>query len=159
MRQLQETARRDLDAALLIEPRLTEAYTILIDQASGEKGTRACRALADKAFAFAPGNLRIWERLLSCLEPRWGGTLGELQAAANEAQRDARRNARLLALRGWIYGDQAWSAGIAADREHEAKNEENRKMALEMGVRLWGQAPPPAPTGLTTTAGPVFSSS
>jgi tetratricopeptide (TPR) repeat protein len=141
MRELLSTARRDIDAALQLEPRLTEAYTLLIDQASSEQADpQVCRDLAAKAFAFAPGNLRIWERLLSCLEPRWGGSRRELQAAIAESQKDARRNPRLLALRGWLDGDQAWSAGIAAGEARESKKEAERKQALELAARLWGQA-------------------
>lgn len=134
-------AGRDIEAALQLEPRLPEAYVLLIDQASGIKGGQGeCRRLADKAFAFAPGNLRIWERLLACNEPRWGGNRAALEAAAGDAQRDARRNPRLLALRGWPDGDLAWSAGIAAQRAREAKNEEARLKSWELAAGLWGRA-------------------
>lgn len=141
MEELQKLASRDVAAALQVEPQLTEAYAILIDQArSGKGGLEACRKLGEKALAFAPGSLRIWERLLSCAEPRWGGSRQQIEATIADSQKDSGRNRRLLALRGWVAADQAWSAGIAASRAYEEKDEEGKKKAIELGIRYWSQA-------------------
>lgn len=117
-REVERLSRREVEIALQLEPQLTEAYTLLIDQiAEGP----VCRDLAAKAFGFAPASFRVWERLLSCLQPRWGGSRPDIQNAAVAAQRHAAANPRLLAFRGWLDADKAWSALLgkptAQDRE------------------------------------------
>lgn len=120
---------KDVEMALQLEPKLTEAYTILIDQA-GQGTSQDCHNLADKAFGFAPANFRIWERLLSCLQPRWGGSRPEIQNAVAAAQRLADKNPRLAVFRGWLDADQAWSALLG---EPTAKD-------LEQALAFWNKA-------------------
>jgi tetratricopeptide (TPR) repeat protein len=98
---------REARAALALNPKLAWAYGLLLEQQKGEAGPGACLQAGQSALRQIPASYEIRARVMSCLEPRWGGSYRAMDWFAHEAQSFAHQNPRLVALKGLADFDRA----------------------------------------------------
>ncbi|HWU74882.1 MAG TPA: DUF4034 domain-containing protein [Rhodanobacter sp.] len=98
MDKLLVLADSDLRHALALEPRLTPAYSAMINAGTLGLGHRYVADAARRGLAIAPDNLDIYDMLIWSYQPKWGGSLGKMSALAEQAQRQADKNPLLRML-------------------------------------------------------------
>jgi tetratricopeptide (TPR) repeat protein len=103
--QLQLLAE-NLAVALRIEPRLSEAYRLLIDHARTRGHQGDCGTAARAGLDIMPASFRIRAALASCRLPRWGGNYRRVQEIADAADAFVADNPRLSALHGIVEWDK-----------------------------------------------------
>jgi len=113
MHEALDDAIGDAREALKRNPKLTEAYRVLIRVAMGHGDQQACARLAQLGLAVAPASLRVRSALALCLRPRWGGSYDAMAALAREAQQYAGQNPALAALLGFV----DWDRGCIARKD------------------------------------------
>ncbi len=119
MHRLHKEAQDEATAAIRIQPRMSEAYATLINLALARGDTRECKAVAAKALDVLPLSFRVRETLLGCMEPRWGGSFGEMRRVARDVRLFAARNPRLIGLAGYEDAEKGRLLALA-DRYEEA---------------------------------------
>lgn len=110
------SAVEDASAALERNPRLGEAYRVLIraEMAFGE--TESCVRLGKEALTVVPASARVRSALANCLLPRWGGSYSLIEELAKEADQHVTRNPSLAGFHGYV----AWDRGnLATDHAEE----------------------------------------
>lgn len=113
MQQWLDAVIADAREALQRNPKLTEAYRLLIRTAQAHGDQRACVRFAELGLAVAPASLRVRSALAQCLLPRWGGSYDAVSALAREAQTHVRENPALASLLGYV----DWDRGCLARNE------------------------------------------
>lgn len=114
MSLLIEKAVRDLEAALAVNPRLAVAYRQLIAMDVWKPAAPArTRETLRRAVEACPACLEVRVQYMESLEPRWGGSRRRMREFAAGAQRQARENPALCALRGFVEYDLGREARIA----------------------------------------------
>lgn len=101
---------RDASAAIALQPDLADAHGILIGTARRLAGPPACVTIAARGLAQVPASFEIRRRLMTCLQPRWGGSHAAMDAVAEEAQQHVKENPRLAFLRGYADLDRSTTA-------------------------------------------------
>ncbi|MBT2117106.1 DUF4034 domain-containing protein [Dyella sp. LX-66] len=91
-------ARKDLEQAVALDPRVIPAYSAMINLAKAHVDREYERAAARKGLAVDAASYAIYGQLVAMAEPRWGGSLGEMQRIAGEAQAHAKDNGLLKLL-------------------------------------------------------------
>ena len=123
-------AVEELDAVESIRPNhmLAVATALRILQASGS--TDEAEKVANRYLEHDPLNYIVRARLVSALDPRWGGSFADVQRVAEAAQAYADRNPRLRVLLGY---EHAHRAGIAAAKGQQEEVVEHYTRALAFG--------------------------
>ncbi|MFN7973182.1 MAG: DUF4034 domain-containing protein [Acidobacteriota bacterium] len=106
-------ARADLLKALSIHPGLMPAYCELISSEMGHDSAIA-RKYFDEGIAADPESLELRLIYLYSLQPKWGGSLAQIERVVDEAQTHADKNPALKALLGfsaWVRGVEARDSG------------------------------------------------
>lgn len=108
-------AVRDVSTALKINPRLLDAYFILmeINRNFGDQKTGA--SLAKKALEVFPDSYLLRQRHMQDLVPRWGGSYSEMGRFAHEASSYTSTNPILKTLPGFVFWEQARMAELEED--------------------------------------------
>jgi tetratricopeptide (TPR) repeat protein len=101
-------ALQDIDAALVINPRLLSAYTLRISIYNADGGNNQKDAAFDKARQYFPSSFLLYNTMVWAKLPRWGGSYAEMDRLAMLAYKQIRINPELYMLFGRIYADQAW---------------------------------------------------
>ena len=119
MERLLEEARTDLDAATKLDPNVTPAYAGMLYVAMlGSDGAYAANA-ARQALAVDPANYPIYARLAWMSQPKWGGSVPEVQGVVAAAQRHAQANPLLLLLLSERQGGDAYVENCSCSWEQE----------------------------------------
>jgi len=91
-------ARRDLEQAIAIDPRVFPAYTAMINIGMAQGDDEYAGQAARKGLAVQPANYSIYGQLMGLAQPRWGGSLDEMSRITAEAQTHAKDNGLLMLL-------------------------------------------------------------
>lgn len=97
MGRLLQFADDDLGKAIALDPKLTPAYAAMVE--AGIYGNRRYGAIAaSKGLAVDPSNYMIYIRLMRLSQPKWGGSIAQMQAVGAQAQSHASSNPLLSLL-------------------------------------------------------------
>lgn len=108
MSRLLELARTDLDQAVTLQPNLTPAYTAMIYAATLESDAAYAMNAAKRGLAVDPANYTIYARLVWMAQPKWGGSVNDMQRIIASAQRHAGDNPLLKLLLSESSGGEAY---------------------------------------------------
>jgi len=108
MSRLLELARTDLDRAVALQPNLTAAYTAMIYAATLESDGAYAMSAAKHGLAVDPANYTIYARLVWMAQPKWGGSVEDMQRIIANAQRHANENPLLKLLLSESSGGEAY---------------------------------------------------
>ncbi|HVA41538.1 MAG TPA: DUF4034 domain-containing protein [Candidatus Binataceae bacterium] len=114
---------KEVNAALKLDPKLTDAYALLVEAAKTTKGPQACLIMASVGLRQVPASFTIRAYLMSCLRPRWGGSYGAMDNFARISQAFAGQNPRLAILKGSADADRADMLGRIPNDKDEVKHE------------------------------------
>jgi Domain of unknown function (DUF4034) len=92
--------------ALAINPRLAEAYTLLVTRQRSAGGPAGCMRETEAGVKQVPASFVIRDETMICLKPRWGGSYQVMDLFAGQAQAHAHENPELLALKGLADNDR-----------------------------------------------------
>ncbi len=98
MDKLLAQADTDLRHALELDPRLTPVYSAMIHAGGLSLGEEYALDAAKRGLAIAPDNFSIRAQQMWLEEPKWHGSLAELDRLAAEAQAQAAKNPMLRML-------------------------------------------------------------
>ena len=102
----------DLDAALRIDPKSIAAYRQLIELARAQGSIRMSRQFLDQGIKLQPNSFVLRMAHMTSLLPRWGGSYEAMAQFAEESTPYAKRNPRIMALKGYV----DWDKGRVAQR-------------------------------------------
>jgi tetratricopeptide (TPR) repeat protein len=108
MSRLLELARADLDQAAVLQPKLTATYTAMIYAATLESDGAYAMSAAKRGLAVDPANYTIYARLVWMAQPKWGGTVEDMQRIIANAQHHADENPLLKLLLSESSGGEAY---------------------------------------------------
>ena len=92
MDRLTEEADADLRRALALDPRLTPTYATMMKIGRMALGRRYALDARAAGFKVAPANFYLYGEASALAEPKWGGSMAELQALRKQALLHARQN-------------------------------------------------------------------
>lgn len=120
MQTFLDLALDDARAVIAINPRVGDAYRVLIKTAMAYGNQEACAKAATVGITGLPASLRVRAALAQCFLPRWGGSYALLHELAKEADEHVADNPRLSVLRGYVDWDQGNLAdsGTSEEMEH-----------------------------------------
>lgn len=98
MMSLLALAESDLQQALAWEPRLTPAYIAWIQGANIGRTRDFIDGIVERGLAAAPSDYSIHSTMMWALQPKWHGSLGEMEQMAERAQAHATDNPLLKIL-------------------------------------------------------------
>lgn len=108
MSRLLGLARADLDQAAALQPNLTAVYTAMIYAATLESDDAYAVSAAKHGLAVDPANYTIYARLVWMAQPKWGGSVEDMQRIIANAQRHANENPLLKLLLSESSGGEAY---------------------------------------------------
>lgn len=125
-----QLARKDLDQAIAIDPKIIAAYSAMMSIGMLE-GDRAYVANASRrALAVQPGNFYIYGMRVLVAEPKWGGSIDEMKRIVQEAQTHAKDNELLKLL---LPAPAAYAANLSGcDCDDPAKLSAYRRILDQM---------------------------
>lgn len=91
MTHLAEKAEVDLRHAIALDPRLTPAYGTMMDIARMAFGRDKALAAEAAGLLQSPGDYYLYFSAIILAEPKWGGSIDELNALARQAREHAAR--------------------------------------------------------------------
>lgn len=115
MGRLLELARTDLDKAATLQPNLTASYTAMIYAANLESDGAYAMSAAKRGLAVDPANFTIYARLVWMAQPKWGGSVEDMQRIIASAQRHANKNPLLKLLLSQKSGGEAYVENCACN--------------------------------------------
>lgn len=95
-------ADTDLRRAIELDPRLTPAYSAMINAGGLGLGRKYALDAARRGLAIAPDNYAIYSMLMWLEQPKWGGSLQSMQRLAAQAQTHAKDNPLLVLLQSAV---------------------------------------------------------
>jgi tetratricopeptide (TPR) repeat protein len=119
MHRLLERARTDLDQAVAIDPNLTPAYAAMIYAANLESDGAYAVSAARRGLAVDPANFIIYSRLVWMAQPKWGGSVQDMQQIIASAQRHADKNPLLKLLVSESSGGESYVENCACNPSTE----------------------------------------
>jgi tetratricopeptide (TPR) repeat protein len=102
-------------AAIKLNPKSSIAYGLIIDAAKGAGSSDGMKRAYAAGIKNVPLSLSIRAYVMTALEPRWGGSYDAMEKFADEAQKHAAQNPRLVSLKGFADADRADEAVSAGD--------------------------------------------
>ena len=108
MSRLLESGRTDLDQAVKLDPHMTPAYTAMIYAGTLESDGPYLMSAAKRGLAVDPANYTIYARLVWMAQPKWGGSVGEMQRIIASAQHHVSENPLLKLLVSESSGGEAY---------------------------------------------------
>jgi tetratricopeptide (TPR) repeat protein len=105
---------REAKAALSLNPKLAQAYVLLLQRERALGGTESCMKVGESVLKRIPTSFIVRLEMMKCLQPRWGGSVEAMEAFAQESQTFVADNPRLVVLKGfpafdratWVYSGQ-----------------------------------------------------
>lgn len=128
MRSYFHKSRKDLLAALKINPKLTAAYSYLMSIEMRQGDRRSIDALLERALKVDPASFVIRGLYMFTLQPKWGGSLKQMRDFANRSNRYLSRNPKLDILHGY-------SHYVIADKLRRNGNRKKAKEFYDQALR------------------------
>ncbi|GLQ90272.1 tetratricopeptide repeat protein [Dyella flagellata] len=119
MGRLLQQARTDLDAAVKLDPQLSPAYAGMLYVAMLGSDPGYGMSAVKRGLAADPANYPIYARLAWMSQPKWGGSVPQVQGVVAAAQRHAKDNPLLLLLLSESKGGDAYVENCPCSREQE----------------------------------------
>jgi tetratricopeptide (TPR) repeat protein len=88
-------------AALNLNPKLSQAYALLLQSQRAAGGPGACLTTGAAALHRIPASFIMRVEVMKCLQPRWGGSYEAMERFAHASQAFAVQNPRIFALNGY----------------------------------------------------------
>ena len=107
MSRLLQQARDDLDRAAALDPKMTPAYTAMLYAAALQGDDAYAMNAARRALAVDPSNYPVYARMVWMSQPKWGGTVPQMQGIIKDAQQHAAQNPLLRLLLSERTGGEA----------------------------------------------------
>lgn len=115
------SSREEALSALRINPKLAEAYAVLIGQVRTSGVVESCVRANDAGLKQVPASFAIRRATMSCLRPRWGGSYRAMDLLSRQTEPYVHENPQLAALKGFADLDRGevlsdennYEAGIA----------------------------------------------
>lgn len=98
MGKLLAEADTDLRHAIKLDPRLTPAYSAMINAGTLGLGRKYATDAGQRGLAIAPDNFDIYSMLMWFDQPKWGGSLDAMNVLSEQAQHVADHNPLLRML-------------------------------------------------------------
>lgn len=113
-----DTAQRDLDRAHELNPKVMRVYATRLGMAMAEGGTKygTVEQHYTDGLGVNPHSFDLRYRYVLAMRPRWGGTYGQMSAAARAGQQYVSQNPRLETLYGVVLDDLA---SLSTDQPQE----------------------------------------
>jgi tetratricopeptide (TPR) repeat protein len=111
-------SEKEAQSALVINPKLAEAYAVVIGQARTSGRVADCMRTNDAALKQVPASFAIRRATMSCLRPRWGGSYEAMDLLAKPTEPDVHENPQLAALKGFAALDRGEILG--EDKNYDA---------------------------------------
>lgn len=140
MHRLIELGRDDLDRAAALDPQMTPAYNAMLMAAGLDSDGAYAADAAKRALAADPASYPVYARLVWMSQPKWGGTVPQMQRLIDQAQQHASQNPLLRLLLSERSGGEAYVENCACNPSAEA----------EMYRHVFAEA---APTRMLMSAG------
>ncbi|HMI47637.1 MAG TPA: DUF4034 domain-containing protein [Gemmatimonadaceae bacterium] len=102
-----QRAAADITTAHNLDPKSIVAYRLMIDMAASQRRIRTSRQMLDEALKIQPYSFLLRLAHMHNLLPKWGGSYDAMEEFANESAPYAKRNPRLMALKGFVDLDRA----------------------------------------------------
>jgi tetratricopeptide (TPR) repeat protein len=99
-------AHKEITATLGLNPKVIEAYALLIKEQTEGGSQEDCRKATEAGLKEIPASFVIRSTMMVCLEPRWGGSYKRMDQFAAETQTYVHENPRLAALKGFADYDR-----------------------------------------------------
>jgi tetratricopeptide (TPR) repeat protein len=119
MDRLLERAHSDLDHAVALDPKMTPAYTAMLYAGVLESDGAYAMNAARHGLAVDPANYTIYARLVWMAQPKWGGSVADMQGIIADAQRHADKNPLLKLLVSENSGGEAFVENCQCDEIDE----------------------------------------
>lgn len=116
MESYHDLALRDAERAIKLNPAHLTPYGVLIDIAKHRGDIEIARKILDKATEQCPYCFIPRTTFIFLLTPRWGGSYKMMQEYCGSLAPLKAKNPRLRLLDGYMYLDQAWTAGLNGDK-------------------------------------------
>jgi tetratricopeptide (TPR) repeat protein len=98
MHKLMAKARTDLDAAVSIDAKIMPAYVELIELGKATSDRELIEYAARTALAIDPTDEDVYQYWMRASQPRWGGSMRQMEEVASKAAKYVDRNPRLALL-------------------------------------------------------------
>lgn len=143
-RQMQD-AKQDLQRAIKLYPALVPAYIELIDIAKNTEGLEEAKRWFQQAIQADPRTYYVRVGYMLALEPRWLGSLEQMEAFAQESAQYASVNPRVWTFQGEVYVYQAQLLKSVIQKKQISQQQRQKelqavtalyKKALEYGDRV-----------------------
>ena len=112
MHELMAKGRADLEAALAADPKLITAYVELIRLGPATGDRELIEYAARAALAVDPTDVDVYLMWMRACQPRWGGSMWQMQEVAKKAAEHLDRNPRLALI---MEKPVAYPATLAVD--------------------------------------------
>lgn len=133
MQSLHNEAAKDLQIAVAVSPHLMPAYSYLLTMAKASNMPFSPKQILDEAVVNDKRSFLIRHEYMASLQPRWGGSYGEMSAFAKSAVKYNHLNPRLWSLQGAADADRADMHHIDHDYRAAIKS---YSRALKYGDRV-----------------------
>jgi tetratricopeptide (TPR) repeat protein len=107
MRDLFANGAHEAQGALVLDPKLSVAYTLLVQKQRADAGAEGCYQAGESALKRIPASYVIRTEVMRCLQPRWGGSYEAMDQFARESETFVHQNPRLAALKEFAALDRA----------------------------------------------------
>jgi membrane associated rhomboid family serine protease/tetratricopeptide (TPR) repeat protein len=107
MQRLHDEAAKDLQLAIAANPQLMPAYSCLIVMAKTSNMPYSAKQILDLAVEKDKRSFYVRHEYIVSLQPRWGGSYGDMSAYAKSASEFSGMNPRLWSLQGAADADRA----------------------------------------------------
>lgn len=98
MSRLLDEARTDLDRAVTLDPKMTPAYNAMFHAAALEGDDAYAASAGRRALSVDPASFPVYARLVWMSQPKWGGSVPQMQRIISQAQTHAKENPLLRLL-------------------------------------------------------------
>jgi tetratricopeptide (TPR) repeat protein len=106
MKDYFDAGEKEARSALAIDPKLAEAYALLVTHQRSSGGPEYCVRAAETGIEQVPASFVIRDETTICLKPRWGGSYEAMERFAAQAQLHVHENPELAALNGSADNDR-----------------------------------------------------
>lgn len=136
-RQMQD-AKQDLQRAVKLYPALVPAYIELIDIAKNTEGLEEAKRWFQQAIQADPRTYYVRVGYMSALEPRWLGSLEQMEAFAQESAQYTSVNPRVWTFQGEVYVYQAQLLKSVIQKKQIPKQQQQKE--LQAVIALYKKA-------------------
>ena len=112
MNQFADAGANEARAALALNPKLADAYALLIHQKMTGGAVGDCISENDAGLKQIPASFVVRDATMNCLKPRWGGSYVQMHDLAQKAQDYVGENPLLSIFKGFVASDEGQVLGL-----------------------------------------------